>query len=753
MNADFLHTTPDSRETPLHAAPSATISHIIQDTPALSLPPMRWYSRFSFILALIAIISAITTYAVISHTNETLSNHGNIITWLFATNGILLVALIFTVGQRMWKMWSALKQGSVGSRLQTRVVTAFSLAVLFPTLAVSIFAALFFHQGITSWFDERVGTALDESIFVAEAYLDEHQETLRADILAMSNDLHRELDLASYNPAMFQKVINTQALLRSLTEAIIFRRDHVLARSRLSFSFTFEQIPENILARARQGEIVIINDSDKIVAIICIDPTSETYLVISRLVDPKVLQHLENAQGAAGEYRNLRQRISDLQFQFSVVFVLVTLLLLSAVIWYGMAFVSRLVVPLSHLIKATEHIRAGDYSIRIDTKTADGELITLIERFNRMAEQLDSNRKDLMFANRQIDERRRFAQAVLEGASAGVIAVNPQDIITLSNRSALRLLKFDETSTIYGQSITSVLPEIGTLLTEAKSKPRKLHQKDIFCLRPDGSNLTLHVRITSEMQGEVVEGYIVTFDDITILVSAQRRAAWADVARRIAHEIKNPLTPIQLSTERLRKKFLPEDAEAQSNFRRYLDTIARHTSDIGSMVDEFVSFARMPTPVFTTIDLSSILDKNVFSTQTAYGHIAYHLHIPSAPISINGDERQIGQALNNLLKNAAEAFEQRKESPEHTPHPPASVSITLSTQPHFAEITIEDNGNGFPPELMDTIMEPYVTTREKGTGLGLAIVKKTIEDHGGTITLTNRDEGGARIHILLPLIE
>lgn len=733
--------------------PSQTVTSVIRDTPTLMLPPTRWHSRLPLILAILAVISAITTYIVISQTNETISHKSNIVQWLVIVNSVLFVLVSTSVGHRIWKMWSALKQGSVGSRIQSRVVTAFSLAVLLPTLTVSVFAALFFHQGITSWFDERVGVALDESIIVAEAYIDEHQETLRADILAMSNDLHREMETQALNPALFQKIINTQALLRSLTEAVVFQKGKVVARSRLSFSFTFEQLPENILARAQQGETVLINEDDKIIAILCLDPISDTYLLISRLVDPKVLQHLENAQGAATDYRNLRQRISNLQFQFSIIFILVTLVLLSAVIWYSMSFVSRLVVPLSRLIKATEHIRAGDYAIRIDTQAADGELAVLGERFNRMAEQLESNRRDLTHANRQIDERRRFAQAVLEGASAGVIAINPLGIITLCNRSASRLLKTDESIAMTGQNIEEIIPEISILLSESKEKPHKLHQKDISCARADGTNFNLHVRITSEMHGEHVEGYIVTFDDITLLVSAQRRAAWADVARRIAHEIKNPLTPIQLSTERLRKKFLPEDPEAQANFRRYIDTITRHTSDIGSMVDEFVSFARMPAPNFAPHDLRGIIDTAVFSAQTAYAPITFQLTMPETPLIVRCDERQIGQIFTNILKNASEAFERNPlETTDATTTTPL-VSITMHAKAELVEIICEDNGTGFPPDLMDKIMEPYVTTRDKGTGLGLAIVKKTLEDHGGSITISNREEGGARICITLPITD
>lgn len=745
--------TPQHPYQPHIHTPSQTVTSVIHDTPVLTLPPTRWHSRMPFILAMLAVISAITTYIIIAKTDEAVNQQNDIIQWLVAINSLLFLLVSTSVAQRIWKMWSALKQGSVGSRIQYRVVTAFSLAVLLPTLTVSIFAALFFHQGITSWFDERVGIALDESIIVAEAYIEEHQETLRADILAMSNDLHREIEVLALNPNLFQKIINTQTLLRSLTEAVVFQKGKVVARSRLSFSFTFEQIPENILARAQQGEIVMLKEDDKIVAILCLDPVRDIYLLISRLVDSKVVDHLDNAQSAATDYRNLRQRISDLQFQFSIIFILVTLVLLSAVIWYSMSFVSRLVVPLSRLIKATEHIRAGDYAIRIDTQAADGELAILSERFNRMAEQLESNRRDLTHANRQIDERRRFAQAVLEGASAGVIAVNPEGIITLNNRSAARLLKTEESNSIMGKDISTIIPEIRTLIDEAKEKPLKLHQRDITCARSDGSNINLHVRITSEMHGEHVEGYIVTFDDITLLVSAQRRAAWADVARRIAHEIKNPLTPIQLSTERLRKKFLPDDPEAQASFRRYIDTITRHTSDIGSMVDEFVAFARMPAPNFAPHDLRTIVDAAIFSAQTAYGHIQFKLITPNTPLLVKCDERQMGQIFTNILKNASEAFEKTQQL-HATPQPiQPSVSITIRAIDEHIEIICEDNGAGFPIDLIDKIMEPYVTTRDKGTGLGLAIVKKTLEDHGGTITLSNREEGGARILITLPMME
>ncbi len=706
-----------------------------------------WYSRLAWLLVALALAGALSSYVIITQTDQALEGRGRVVTVLLVANGLLFLGLGAAVGYRIWKMWTALRSGSVGSRLQSRVVMVFSAAVLFPTLIVSVFAALFFHQGITNWFDDRVGTVLDESIIVAEAYLDEHRETLRADSLAMSNDLRGEMDLSVLNPPLFQKIVSTQALLRSLTEAIVLQHGKVVARSRLSYSFTFEQLPENLLARARQGETVMLSEEDKILALIAIDPLSDSYLIVSRLVDPKVLQHLENAQGASGEYRNLRKRITSLQIRFSAAFILVALVMLFAVIWYGMSFVSRLVVPLSRLIKATEHIRAGDYSIRVETTAADGELATLIERFNRMTEQLANSRRELTEANRQIDERRRFTQAVLEGASAGVMALDTKGVITLSNRSANKLLHLDEFTQLQGKSIESVLPEITGLLNEARRNPKRLYQKEMVCSVGDGQTLTLHVRITTEMLGDKIDGYVVTYDDISALVSAQRRAAWADVARRIAHEIKNPLTPIQLSTERLRKKFLPTDPESQTAFRRYIDTISRHTSDIGTMVDEFVSFARMPLPVFATIDIKDLIDKAVFSAQTSFPQVHFTLSADKGMLQVHCDERQMGQVMTNVLKNAAEALERTQGK--------AKLEVDVQVRRNaedMVEIIIEDNGVGFPPDLMDRIMEPYVTTREKGTGLGLAIVKKTLEDHGGTATIANREQGGARVTLTLPLL-
>jgi len=368
---------------------------------------------------------------------------------------------------------------------------------------------------------------------------------------------------------------------------------------------------------------------------------------------------------------------------------------------------------------------------------ADDEIANLGRTFNRMISQLDSQRRDLIDANRVADERRRFTEAVLLGVSAGIIAIDAARRITLHNRTAPALLGRE--GSMVGETIESVLPDVLALVQQVEKKPESIASGQMAV--PVGEKrVMLHVQVTAEQFGQSIESYIVTFDDITELVAAQRSAAWADVARRIAHEIKNPLTPITLSAERIRKKFGPGvAAEEKESFEKYLDTIARHTRDIGRMVEEFVAYARMPTSVMREENLTSIVRKAVFSAQTANPDIAYVQELPEQPVPLLCDEGQLGQALLNILKNAAEALEGRDGR---------RITIRLRVEANAISLSIEDNGAGFPPDKIAKLTEPYVTTRSKGTGLGLAIVKRTVEEHKGTLTLSNAESGGARVVML-----
>lgn len=665
---------------------------------------------------------------------------------LVVGNLLALLTLAFFIVRRAYVFWHAAREGMVGTRLQTRIILTFATVALVPTLTVTLFAALFFNFGIKSWFDNRVSVALEESVTLAQAYLNEHRLAMRTDAQGMVNELSRDLWLINSNPTLFNKMLNRQASLRNLSEAIVFTPNRVIARTALSFSLIFERLPDVVLERvnANEDNIVVLGteDEDKIRAVIRFPHAADLYLLIGKSVDRSVIDHMEVARSTMDQYRALQRDMRTIQLQFILAFVLLALLLLLASIWAGMAVALRVVGPVSALVAAAERVRAGDYTIHVPEGRADDEIATLARSFNRMTGQLNRQRSDLIDANRQIDERRRLTEAVFAGVSAGVIALNAEARITLHNRSALKLLGLDENESLKDRPVTDIMPALTELLREAQQKPEKIAMRDIVIKRGE-LRATLHVRITLERHNDAIEGYIVTFDDITDLVTAQRSAAWADVARRIAHEIKNPLTPITLSTERLRKKFGDEITSDKEAYAKYLDTITRHVKDIGKMVEEFVSFARMPTPQFREESLSQLIRKSVFSEQTAHPDIRYTVELPPGDVRIICDERQVGQMLLNLLKNAAEAMEGLVAGPKITVHVEAKASQV--------SVSLHDNGPGFPPDDIAKLTEPYVTTRAKGTGLGLAIVKKSMEDHKGRIELRNHPEGGALVVLIFPI--
>lgn len=649
---------------------------------------------------------------------------------------VLLVA--YAVAMRATLLWRRARDGHIGTRLQSRIIVMFCAIAIVPTLVVATFSVLFFNVGIKNWFDTQVSAALQDSVSVATAYIDEHRDAIRNDAIGMNQAVHADLSLLFSNPASFSAELTNQADRRNLSEAIVFDRQRVVARTALSFSLMFERLPESVLARADEGKIAVFgDDQDKIQAVVKITNLPDLYLLVVRTVDPQVLNHMRDARTTVEEYHALEATLASLQRQFFLVFVLMALLVLLMSLWAGMLLAVRLVEPLRALMSATERVRAGDYSTRVPEGRAEDEIANLGRTFNRMTGQLEAQRRDLLDANRLVDERRRFTEAVLSGVSAGVIALDAAQQVTLHNRTALELL---ERTDILHQPIAQLAPDIAALVAQTEKKPERITGGDVVLAQGERRR-TLHVRVTAERFDGQVVGYIVTFDDITALVSAQRNAAWADVARRIAHEIKNPLTPITLSAERLRKKFAPAASEERESFDRYLDTIARHVRDIGRMVEEFVSFARLPASVFREENLVPLIRKSVFSEQTVHPEIQYVTELPDTPVLLACDEVQIGQLLLNLIKNAAEALEGSSTK---------KIIIHLSTTEHDVQLSVRDSGPGFPLDKIATLTEPYVTTRVKGTGLGLAIVKRTVEEHKGTLVLSNHAAGGAVVTITLP---
>ena len=704
------------------------------------------WRKLAVALAAAALASGIATYLALTGAPP-FGPRPTLVLSLLNLDLVLLLALAAVVAKRLFEVRAERRRNLAGSRLQVRLVGLFSLIAVLPTIIVAVFSYLFFSFGVESWFSDKVRTAISESVAVADAYVREHQQAIRADALAMAADLDRSAATLAINPQYLAPALTAQAAIRSLTEAaVVDRRGQMVARTGLAFALGFEDVSQGALRRANQGEVVIMtNDQDERVrALVRLGEFSDLYLYVGRFIEPRVLAHRDEVHLAAAQYERLEGQRSGFQITFAVIYILVALLFLAAAISIGIHFAAKLGDPISRLMGAAERIRLGDLTVRVPEGEKDDELVSLSRAFNRMTYQIQSQQLELMEANRQLDDRRRFTETVLSGVSAGVIGLDRDGRINLPNRSASGLLGVDLDLSI-GEDLAEVAPEMTDLLNAAARRPDRRAQGQVQ-LASNNSTRTLLVRIAAEQDERGISGFVVTFDDITELLSAQRKAAWADIARRIAHEIKNPLTPIQLSAERLRRKYLRDIKKDPDTFRICTDTIIRHVEDIGRLVDEFSSFARMPAPVLKPEDLTTIVEQAVFLQRTAHPEIAFETRFGSRPIPLRCDARLVSQALINIVKNAIESIEGRIV--DGKPEPAGWVAVTATDADGRVSITVEDNGKGLPQQHRERLTEPYVTTRTKGTGLGLAIVKKIMEDHQGELLLEDREAGGARVTLV-----
>jgi two-component system nitrogen regulation sensor histidine kinase NtrY len=704
--------------------------------------------KFAIGLTVAALASSLATYAVLAGWAPLKTD---IKTMLILLNLDLVLFLILgaVVARGLVRVWMERRRGAVGSRLHTRFVLLFSLVAVTPTVIIAISSAIFFSLGLEAWFSERVRTALNESDAVAEAYLKEHQQTIRGDILAMARDISRAAPLLANDANRFRRMIATQGTLRSLSEAAVFDSSgHSVVRwNNLGFSLFDDTVPAWAFEQAREGEPVMINGEadDRIRALVKLDRFVDIFLYVSRFVEPGILLHVERTRRAVKQYEELEGKRSEIEITFAMMFVLVALLLLMAAIWIGLIFATRLVRPISDLVIAAEHVRSGDLTARLDEGGETDEIGTLNRAFNRMTEQLGTQHDGLLEANRQLDERRHFIETVLAGVSSGVIGLDAYGHVNVANRAAMALLSA-ESDEVIGQRLDTLIPECEDLLRQATNKPDQAVDGQIV-LRRKAVSQTLFVRLSPEGDAGEHKGYVATFEDITELLSAQRKAAWSDVARRIAHEIKNPLTPIQLAAERLRRKYLEEITSDPKTFAACTDTIIRHVGDIGRLVDEFSSFARMPAPVMKPENLNEICLASLVLFENAHREIKFRNNLSSGPVDVACDYRQVGQALTNLLQNAVDAIEGRQSRAKES-DVPGDVELEVTSEEGYTIVSVSDNGIGLPSSERDRLTEPYVTTREKGTGLGLAIVRKIMEDHGGSIRLEDNDNGGARVSLV-----
>lgn len=713
-------------------------------------------------LAVGALLMGIGTFTLLSGGSPFGPTRPGQVVAIVLVNAAFLLLLLVSLTARLVRMWAERRRGSAGSRLHVRLVMLFSVVAVVPALLVAVFAAVFFNLGIQAWFSDRVRDTLEASLVASRAYLEEHRNTIRADALAMAADLNRAGRLLDENQYAFARILATHTALRGLTESIVFEPvlNRVVSHAGLTTTTVLEPLPAWATELARNGEVAVLpgeSEEGRVRALVELDIGQGLMLLIGRPLDPGVLEHMRRTELSFQQYDQLDRNRSGLQITFALIFAIAALLVLMAAVLIGLVIANQIARPLSRLIVAAERVRSGDLTVRVSEGGSDDEVGTLSRAFNRMTNQLAAQRSELMEAYRQIDERRRFTETVLSGVSAGVLGLDSEGRINLPNRRASELLGLD-LDEVLGQRLDEVAPEFAPLLAQALAQPERTRTGEIR-IGPASERRTLLAQIGAEAQQGRVSGFVVTFDDITELLSAQRKAAWADVARRIAHEIKNPLTPIQLSAERLKRRYLKQITNDPETFVACTDTIVRQVGDIGRMVDEFSAFARMPQPVMRPEPIDQVVREALVLQQNAHHAIAFETRIPEGLPRLRCDRRLIGQALTNLLANAADAVAMRIQAETEQGIEPEQGRILLSVEPgeEWVTVAVEDNGIGLPQgEERERLTEPYVTHKPKGTGLGLAIVKKIMEDHGGRLLLTEREaaEGGplpgTRAALILP---
>ena len=703
-----------------------------------------------------SVLSGLLTYLILTGLTPITPTHEIVITvWLI--NGVLITAMIAIIALQLYGLWRARRRQAAGARLHVRIVSLFSVVALFPAILLAIFASISLDRGLDQWFSDRTKTIIRDSVEVANSYLKEHAKTVRADALGMARDLENSARLLDDNREAFHRYAAALAVERRLPYAYLISGSgkpviELIKRE----NATFDAPPSSALSNAADGRIVDagLTLSGGVGAIKRLSNYDDLYLYVRRPVDQTVIGHLRRTDANVREYGTLQDRRFGVQIAFAMMYVVIALTLLLASIWIGLWFANRLVAPIRRLIGAAQEVSQGNLDVTVRVESSRSDTGQLASTFNRMTTDLRSQRDALIGVNTALDERRRFTEAVLAGVTAGVIGVDSKGFITLVNSSATHLLGRQKAELI-GQPLNEAVPEFATIVAKVSGHSRKAVQAQIT-YRREGADLTFSVRVTQEAGGKKDYGFVVTFDDITELVVAQRTSAWADVARRIAHEIKNPLTPIQLSAERIRRKYGGSITTDREVFDRCTDTIIRHVGDIGRMVDEFSSFARMPKPVFDQNDIAAIVKEAVILFQMSNSDIEYDLELPEKSLTVECDRRLLTQAVTNLVKNAGEAIATAGQSGQKGDDYKGKIVASVSSKDNRCFVKVADNGCGLPVENRHRLTEPYVTTRQKGTGLGLAIVHRIAEQHEGALELDDvLDENGvvsgATVRIVIPM--
>ncbi|NEU95365.1 sensor histidine kinase NtrY-like [Bradyrhizobium uaiense] len=721
-------TSAETTASTLHAPPAEPTAE------ARGFPLRRWLAPFAVAIAL---LSGFLTFVVLTGLTP-IEPTSEVVRSFLMINAATILLLVGIIVREVWQMVQARRRGRAAARLHVQIVGLFSVIAVLPAVLVSIVANVTIERGLDRLFSGPTKQVIQNSLTIASAYMQEHAQLINGDTLAMANDLAHARPLYDQDRMTFLQLMTAGAESRNLPVAVLMDKDgKIVASAETGVRLNYEAPPPDILKDINETEPKIsVFPENYVASVVRLRAYDDMFLYVARLLDPAVVAQLKQTQTSAAEYAQLETRRLGIQVAFALMFAVIALTILMASVLIGLNFANGLVSPIRQLMGAASEVSTGNLNVQVPVHKSASDLALLGEIFNKMTQELRTQRNELVDASETIDSRRRFIEAVLSSASAGIIGVDASGSVGILNRSAEKLIGHAESETL-GHPLSDVLPELDEMMKTAREGTQRLVQGQVTILR-DGNERNLSVRVSAEQTSQSRDSYIITLDDITELVSAQRTSAWGDVARRIAHEIKNPLTPIQLSAERIRRKFgktITEEKD-KSIFEQCTDTIVRQVDDIRRMVDEFSRFARMPKPVMEGEDVADVVRQAVFLMKVAHPDLDIEADIKQSPLPAQFDRRLISQALTNIIKNATEAIEQvpREELGK------GRIDVVAQRENDDILIDVVDNGIGLPKVARSRLLEPYVTTRAKGTGLGLAIVGRVLEDHGGRIELKDASD-------------
>ncbi len=697
-----------------------------------------------FIVVIAAVMVAMGSFLILTGATN-IEPAPQVWTIIWAVNGVLVLLVVALVLTEFVLLVQAHAAKQAGARLLSRIVAMFAFIAVVPALIVAFVASVSLNQGLDQWFSERTRSMVESSRLVARSYMLEHAQVLRDDIIWMANELENIQDTFATDRDRYQRIFTSLASTRSLPFTSLIAQDtDVLMRAQINIQGTPPKMPPSLMSDVVEGVPTLISpgETNLVGAVVKLKKYDDVYLFVARPVDPEVLEYMRLSDENITEYKQYASNRLVFQITFTLLYVGLVFVLLLASVWIGIAFANRFVAPIRNLMIASNRVSKGDLDVNVPITEKRGDFHDLNTRFNRMTSQLRNQRNELVQASEINEKRRQFTEAVVEGVSAGIVGLDSTGLITLVNPTAISIFARSEVN-ILGEDIREILPELSPILDRAlKARTSQMSDQIILTGLDQEQGRTYQVRITREGSMQEPKGYVLTLDDLTDLVSAQRNSAWADVAQRIAHEIKNPLTPIQLSAERLRRRYEGKLVDDFEVFDKCINTIIRQVGDIGSMVDEFSSFARMPSAVLVRGDLSNTIRQVVFLESVRQQEIVINSILPKDPIIAEFDDRLISQVLTNLIKNSIESFETIGLKNIQDP----KITINVSQKDNIIKVEICDNGKGWPKENRHKLLEPYMTTRKKGTGLGLAIVAKIIEQHNGEIVLSDaKSDENARV--------